>query len=80
MMLRRSMAYLLPLAPFGIAIVGIDGAAPYCGAGLPCEPQPPFVRPITMDFKFVGADPLHPMVRTKARNLCHVQSILFGCG
>jgi hypothetical protein len=55
----------LPLAPFGIAITGIGGAAPYCGRGSPCAPQPPLVRPIGMDFRLVGADPLHPMVELK---------------
>jgi hypothetical protein len=59
------MAHLLPLAPLGIAIVGIGGAAPYCGFGAPCAPQPPFVLPIGILCRFVPAEPDQPIVDEK---------------
>jgi hypothetical protein len=77
MMLRRSMAYLLPLAPLGTLMIGIGGAAPYCGRGAPCAPQPPPVRPIAMDFRSVGAEPYHPIDDEKLP--FEAISFLLGC-
>jgi hypothetical protein len=60
------MAYLLPLAPLGIAIVGIFGLAPYWGQGRPCEPyELPLAWPILIETLLVGADPDQPIVDEK---------------